>query len=102
MLENLEREQAEIVSSLCLYDIKVSDACTACPLCKGICPTGAIRIETSGKDKSLMIDTTLCSGCGLCAEFCRHGAIELHKSKISDNHVLIRRDTKPLACANRF
>ncbi len=102
MLQNLEQEQADLVSSLCLHHIQVSDACTACPLCKGICPTGAIRVGMTGKEKSLTIDNTLCSGCGLCAEFCRHGAIELHKSKNSDNHVLTRRDTKPLACANRF
>lgn len=98
MLETLEQEQAATVSTLCLYDIRVSSACTGCPLCKGICPTGAIRIGTSDEAKSLIIDNTLCSGCGLCAEFCRHGAIALHKSENSDIRVWIGRDAKQLAC----
>lgn len=69
----------ELISSMCLHRIQVNGNCTGCPLCKGICPTGAIKIDTSGREKSLMVDHTICSGCGLCVAFCKHDALTLHK-----------------------
>ena len=81
LLHKLEQKQVEFVTSMCLFAIHIGSECTACPLCKGICPTGAIRIDKSGTDKAVKIDTTRCSGCGLCASFCRLGALDLEEPR---------------------
>lgn len=79
LLKQLDQKKKEFVSSLCLYEIRVTDNCTLCPLCKGICPTGAIKIEKVDKEKTLVIDNTLCSGCGLCITFCKKDALRLQR-----------------------
>lgn len=77
LLNQLDQKKRDLVSALFLHQIQISDTCNVCPLCKGICPTGAIRIEKVDKEKTLVIDNTLCSGCGLCVTFCRNGALLL-------------------------
>ncbi len=60
--------------------LSVNDKCTCCPLCKGICPTGALNIERSEQGKKLKFEMLDCSGCGLCVEFCKKGALSLERS----------------------
>ena len=79
LLKQLDQKKKDFVSSLCLYEIRVTDKCSVCPLCKGICPTGAIKIEKIEKEKTLVIDNTLCSGCGLCVTFCKNDALRLQR-----------------------
>jgi len=57
--------------------LSVNQECTCCPLCKGICPTGAIKIERSEQGKKIKFQMLNCSGCGLCVEFCRKDALIL-------------------------
>jgi ferredoxin len=78
LLEQANDEQKKLINALFVHDLEVSDTCTLCPLCKGICPTGAITIDKSNSGSKLIIDNTLCSGCGLCVTFCKHKAIRLH------------------------
>lgn len=59
------------------YRLKVHDHCTFCPLCKGICPTGAIQIEKRGEQKQLVFHYQQCIGCGLCVCFCKQNALIL-------------------------
>ena len=61
------------------YTLSVNAHCNCCPLCKGICPTGAIQIDRDGQGKNLKFDTLDCSGCGICVEFCRKKAILLER-----------------------
>ncbi len=77
LLNQLEEKKRDIVASLYLYQVQVKENCTLCPLCKGICPTGAIVIDRVDGIKSLSIDNTLCSGCGLCVTFCKNDALRL-------------------------
>ena len=79
LLKYLDQKKKDFVSSLCLYQVQVSDSCNVCPLCKGICPTGAIKIEKIDQEKILVIDNTLCSGCGLCVTFCKNDALRLQR-----------------------
>lgn len=58
--------------------ISLTEECNCCPLCKGICPTGAIKIEDSGHGKRFKFQMLDCSGCGLCVEFCKKNAISLN------------------------
>ena len=67
----------QALSRLINHRLIISGACNLCPLCKGICPTGAIQVEQSEGKKELTFDGTLCSGCGLCVSFCKHNALSL-------------------------
>ena len=71
-------EEQKVISHFFVNEVVVDEKCSLCPLCKGICPTGAIRIERSGKGKTLLIDNTFCSGCGLCVIFCKQAALTLN------------------------
>lgn len=78
LLEQANHKQKKLVSSLCVYDLKINENCKICPLCKGICPTGAITIDSSDNERELLIENSLCSGCGLCVTFCKKDALTLH------------------------
>ena len=69
--------------TLCTHRVTTGPACTCCPLCTGICPTGALRVSGSGTAKRLLFTGTRCSGCGLCVLFCRKKAIALVLSPLS-------------------
>lgn len=58
--------------------LSINDNCTVCPLCKGICPTGAIQLERSEGGKKLHFNSLTCSGCGLCVEFCKKDALSIY------------------------
>lgn len=76
-------EEKEQLVSLCTHRLNTSQACDCCPLCTGICPTGALRLSGSGTDKQLLFTGARCSGCGLCAAFCRKGALSLFLSPVT-------------------
>jgi heterodisulfide reductase subunit A len=52
-----------------------SDRCSACRVCAGVCPYGAISIvEENGRAFS-QVTEVLCKGCGACAAACPSGII---------------------------
>ncbi len=57
--------------------LSITSACTHCPRCAGICPTGALKRRGSGLNKQLVFNSSRCSGCRLCMEFCPQNAIIL-------------------------
>lgn len=69
------REQ-ELLHSY-FYTSKTTSSCDLCPLCTGICPTGALKRKTDGEKKQLSFTSSKCSGCGICVEFCRKDALEI-------------------------
>lgn len=85
LLEKADKKQKKLITSLCSPEIEVNSSCNACPLCKGMCPTGAISISKYKTHKSLKIDSTLCSGCGLCVMFCKLDALKLHVFQETEN-----------------
>ncbi len=51
---------------------KISNRCTGCTACAGVCPTGAIR----GSARALhVIDPAKCIDCGACGVTCRDEAV---------------------------
>jgi ferredoxin len=80
LLIDLSEESRQKIQALLGYSLSVTGECTCCPLCKGICPTGAIRLERSAQGKKLRFAMQDCSGCGLCVEFCKKGALTLEKN----------------------
>ncbi len=75
IVKRLDADSQKLVLSLLGTWLEVNDNCNCCPLCKGMCPTGAIKIERSEQVKKLRLEMLDCSGCGLCVEFCKRGAI---------------------------
>ncbi|MCB2202649.1 4Fe-4S binding protein [bacterium] len=58
------------------------DKCIGCGLCVRNCPTGAITLEKTSKDKfTLSYFAARCAYCGECEAACRKGAIQ-HKNVV--------------------
>ncbi len=79
LMEKVASEDREALSRLINHRLIINEACNLCPLCKGICPTGALTIERTEEKKELTFNATLCSGCGLCVSFCRQKALSLKR-----------------------
>ncbi len=79
LIISLEKESRKNILSLFAKSLSVDEECTCCPLCKGICPTGAIKIVRSEEGKKLQFEMLDCSGCGLCVEFCKDGYLSLDR-----------------------
>ncbi len=77
LIKGLDDDIQLRILSLLGHTLEINDDCNCCPLCKGICPTGAITIVRAEQDKYLKFDTLFCSGCGLCVEFCKKDSLRL-------------------------
>lgn len=73
-----DSESRKKIMELFSQQLSINDNCTVCPLCKGICPTGAIQIERSEGGKKLKFNPLDCNGCGLCVEFCKKEALSIY------------------------
>jgi ferredoxin len=79
LMQKVAPEDRKALSRLINHQLTINKNCNLCPLCKGICPTGALKVaQTEGK-KELTFDGTLCSGCGLCVAFCKQNALSLEE-----------------------
>jgi ferredoxin len=67
------------------YTVDATDACNNCFACIGMCPTGALKIESKGDDRELFFSTSLCNGCGLCEGFCMSSSVAIKKGFSGDN-----------------
>jgi ferredoxin len=61
------------------YEIMTSEACNNCFACVGMCPTGALKIDSGEDRRTLVFSSSLCTGCGLCKDFCTQQAIQLNR-----------------------
>jgi formate hydrogenlyase subunit 6/NADH:ubiquinone oxidoreductase subunit I len=62
----------------CTPTLILTDSCTFCPRCTGMCPTGAIKlVRQENNSKQLSFAGGRCTGCGLCAAFCKVQAITI-------------------------
>jgi ferredoxin len=48
----------------------VSEACTFCPVCSRLCPSGALKVAEAGDCVALQWQASRCTDCGLCREVC--------------------------------
>jgi len=58
------------------------ELCTACTMCAGICPTGAIDLEIRNSIRGfrrfpVLTDAKKCIGCGACEQECPFVAISM-------------------------
>ena len=84
LLELADNESKDLLLTLCTHQVSINRDCTLCPLCTGICPTGALKIEGFNEGKQLMFNNSRCSGCELCVTFCKNKAISLKFPQISE------------------
>lgn len=80
------------------YSVDVTDTCNNCFACIGMCPTGALKIESKGDDRELSFSTSLCNGCGLCESFCMSSSIAIEKGFSGDNPFEFISVKKELLC----
>ncbi len=90
IIRGLDTVSRKKILSLFGHSLSVNKECTCCPLCKGICPTGAIKIERSDQGKNLKFQMLNCSGCGLCVEFCRKDALILENGFSGDPEITMQ------------
>lgn len=62
-------------------ELAITERCSGCTGCIGICPTGALTTEAQQGSIPVFAQER-CVACGLCAAFCRHGAIHLTPPEI--------------------
>lgn len=55
--------------------VAASPACTLCPVCTKLCPSGALQVSESGDQAELRWQAGRCTDCGLCREICPVGAM---------------------------
>ncbi len=68
--------------------LSLTDSCTLCPRCTGMCPTGAVKlVRQEDKSKKLSFAAGRCTGCGLCAAFCKVQAITITPSLMASKRV---------------
>ncbi len=61
------------------YTIQAEELCNLCPVCSGMCPTGALKRVTENGKKHLVFKSSDCSGCGLCQDFCKKQALSVSR-----------------------
>ncbi|HSF82111.1 MAG TPA: molecular chaperone TorD family protein [Anaerolineales bacterium] len=58
--------------------------CTLCTLCKDSCRPGAISIESTRTELTLLFNRADCNGCRACLRLCPEGAIDLKRGQPLD------------------
>lgn len=80
--------------------VAVTDRCTLCFACTGVCPTQAL--QAGGGIPKLQFTEARCVQCGLCANTCPEQAIELTprwNPSQEANQAVILRQSEPAYCA---
>ncbi|MBE0584847.1 MAG: 4Fe-4S binding protein [Desulfofustis sp.] len=80
LLTRVNEGMKQELRSAWLPRLSITSACTNCPRCAGICPTGALKRRSNEAGKHLVFNASRCSGCRLCVEFCPESAITVTES----------------------
>lgn len=59
------------------HELQFAEACTLCPRCAAVCPTGALKRNFEEGFGRLDFSAALCTGCAVCVDFCPSDALSL-------------------------
>lgn len=76
-MATLAARHGKAVPSRHLPQLTVAESCQGHGVCAAVCPTGALRLETSAASQGLSFDPLYCIACGQCARSCPDSAIRL-------------------------
>lgn len=66
------------------FTVTVTEQCSLCPGCQGMCPTGALKRRKTNEEKRLLFTSSACNGCNLCQQFCTKSAIKVIRGFTGD------------------
>lgn len=78
-----DEEEKENLKSF-FYNVQADEKCNLCPVCSGMCPTGALKRISDGGEKHLVFKSSDCSGCGLCRDFCKKQALSINRGFVGN------------------
>ena len=100
-LKVLPEESFRAVLQHYYYDVDVAEDCNNCFACIGMCPTGALKIESSEDRRDLFFSSSLCNGCGLCESFCMKKSLTVKKGFTGSDPRVFHNTKKEAACNER-
>lgn len=95
----LPEEEYNILLKRYFYSVTVTEDCNNCFACIGMCPTGALKIESNEDRRDLFFSSSLCNGCGLCEGFCINKAVRIEKEYSGDNPFKFSNTKRELICS---
>jgi MinD superfamily P-loop ATPase len=83
-LDNTADEEERIILESFFYNVQADEQCNLCPVCSGMCPTGALKRKNGNGKKHLVFKSADCSGCGLCRDYCKKQALSISKGFVGN------------------
>lgn len=77
--DNTADEEERAILEPFFYTVEADEQCNLCPVCSGMCPTGALKRVNGNGEKYLVFKSSDCSGCGLCQDFCKKKALSISR-----------------------
>jgi len=84
-----DEEERKTLKSF-FYTVQTDEKCNLCPICSGMCPTGALKRVNENGEKHLVFKSSDCSGCGLCRDFCKKQALSISQGFTGDTREAIQ------------
>lgn len=78
-----EEEDRKYIKTF-FYTVQADEQCNLCPVCSGMCPTGALKRVNENGEKHLVFKSSDCSGCGLCRDFCKKQSLSISRGFAGD------------------
>jgi ferredoxin len=88
--------------------VQVTPACTLCPACSKLCPSGALQLQVKDGRAELSWQVAQCTGCGLCRESCPAGAMQtgpvltVERFRAQEPDVVLAGEKAACACGMPF
>lgn len=99
IMKVLPEEKYNTLLKRYFYNVSVTEDCNNCFACIGMCPTGALKIESNEDRRDLFFSSSLCNGCGLCEGFCINKAVRIEKGFLGEDLFKFSNTKRELICS---
>lgn len=79
VLSSVSDKERKVLTTNFYYTVSADNKCDDCFSCVGICPAGALKVESGEASPRLAFSSALCGGCGLCFDFCINESLRVEK-----------------------